>query len=54
MNTRLPAPPAISRLEERAGRLSTRLTLPLALCLLPAALLVILGPAIVQLSKALQ
>jgi tight adherence protein C len=44
----------ISRLEERAGRLSTRLTLPLALCLLPAALLVILGPAIVQLSKALQ
>jgi tight adherence protein C len=44
----------ISRLEERAGRLSTRLTMPLAMCLLPAALLIILGPAIVQLSKALQ
>src|SRR5262249_5315063 len=42
----------ISMLEERAGKLSTRLTLPLALCLLPAALLIILGPAVVQLLKA--
>ena len=41
-------------LEERAGMLSTKLTLPVALCLLPAALLVILGPAAVQLMKALQ
>lgn len=41
----------ISWLEERAGTLSTRLTLPLALCLLPAALLIILGPAAVQLMK---
>jgi tight adherence protein C len=44
----------ISMLEERAGMLSTKLTLPVALCLLPAALLVILGPAAVQLMKALQ
>jgi len=41
----------IAFLEERAGTLSTRLTLPLALCLLPAALLIILGPAAVQLMK---
>jgi tight adherence protein C len=41
----------ISFLEERAGTLSTRLTLPLALCLLPAALLIIIGPAAVQLMK---
>lgn len=44
----------ISALEERAGLLSTKLTMPVALCLLPAALLVILGPAAVQLMKALQ
>jgi tight adherence protein C len=43
----------IAMLEERAGMLSTKLTLPVALCLLPAALLVILGPAAVQLMKAL-
>jgi tight adherence protein C len=41
----------IAFLEERAGTLSTRLTLPLALCLLPAALLIILGPAAVQLMR---
>jgi tight adherence protein C len=41
----------LALLEERAGTLSTRLTLPLALCLLPAALLIILGPAAVQLMK---
>ncbi len=36
----------ISMLEERAGKLSTRLTLPLALCLLPAAMLIMIGPAV--------
>jgi tight adherence protein C len=41
----------IALLEERAGTLSTRLTLPLAICLLPAALLIILGPAAVQLIR---
>jgi tight adherence protein C len=41
----------LALLEERAGTLATRLTLPLALCLLPAALLIILGPAAVQLMK---
>lgn len=44
----------ISLLEERAGTLSTRLVLPLALCLLPAALLIILGPAAVQLMKVFE
>jgi tight adherence protein C len=42
----------ISALEERAGKLATRLVLPLALCLLPASLLIILGPAAIQLMKA--
>lgn len=41
-------------LEERAGKLSTQLTIPLALCLLPAAMLIILGPAAVQLVRALK
>ena len=39
-------------LEERAGQLSTLLTLPLALCLLPAAMMAILGPAVLQLVEA--
>jgi tight adherence protein C len=42
-----------SRLEERAGALAAQLTLPLAVCLLPAALLIILGPAVLQLVRAL-
>jgi tight adherence protein C len=42
-----------SRLEERAGALAAQLTLPLAVCLLPAALLIILGPAVLQLMRAL-
>jgi tight adherence protein C len=42
-----------SRLEERAGTLAAQLTLPLAVCLLPAALLIILGPAVLQLARAL-
>ncbi len=44
----------ISQLEERAGMVATRLTLPVALCLLPAAMLIIIGPAAVQLVKALK
>ena len=44
----------ISQLEERAGTIATKLTLPVALCLLPAAMLIILGPAAVQLVKALK
>lgn len=44
----------LAMLEERAGLLSTKLTMPVAICLLPAALLVILGPAAVQLMKALK
>jgi tight adherence protein C len=41
-------------LEERAGKLAAQLTLPLATCLLPAAMLIILGPAVIQLVRALQ
>ncbi len=44
----------MSLLEERAGKLAAQLTLPLAMCLLPAAMMVILGPAVVQLVRALQ
>jgi tight adherence protein C len=43
-----------SMLEERAGKLAAQLTIPLAVCLLPAAMLIILGPAVVQLVRALQ
>lgn len=40
-------------LEERAGKLAAQMTLPLAVCLLPAAMLLILGPAALQLVRAL-
>jgi tight adherence protein C len=36
----------MAELDERAGKVGATLTLPLALCLLPASLLVMLGPAI--------
>ena len=41
-------------LEERAGKVATRLTMPLALLLLPASMLLILGPAIIQLLDTLR
>jgi tight adherence protein C len=44
----------MSMLEERAGKLAAQLTIPLALCLLPAALLIIIGPAVVQLIQVFQ
>jgi tight adherence protein C len=44
----------MAMLEERAGKLAAQMTVPLAVCLLPAAMLTILGPAIVQLVRALQ
>jgi len=44
----------MSMLEERAGKLAAQLTIPLAVCLLPAAMLIIIGPAVVQLVRALQ
>lgn len=43
----------MAMLEERAGKLVTKLTLPLALFLLPAALVAILGPAAIQLIRTL-
>jgi tight adherence protein C len=44
----------MSQLEERAGKVAAKLTIPLAVFFLPAAMLVILGPAVVQLVRALQ
>jgi tight adherence protein C len=43
----------MSMLEERAGKLAAQLTIPLAVCLLPAAMMVIIGPAVIQLVRAL-
>ncbi len=40
-------------LDETAGRITAGLTLPLTLCLLPAAILAILGPAVVMISKTI-
>ncbi len=40
-------------LEERAGKVTAGLTLPLALCLLPSAVLAMLGPAIVIILRTL-
>ena len=44
----------MSMLEERAGKLAAQLTIPLAICLLPAAMIIILGPAVIQLIRAFQ
>jgi tight adherence protein C len=41
----------MAALEERAGKLVTKLTLPLVLFLLPAAILAIMGPAVIQLMR---
>ncbi len=38
-------------LEETAGKITARLTLPLTLCLMPAALIVMLGPAVVMIMR---
>jgi tight adherence protein C len=43
----------ILALDETAGRITASLTLPLTLCLLPAAILAILGPAVVMISKTI-
>jgi len=45
--------PRMGQLEERAGKLAAQMTVPLALCLLPAAMLIIIGPAVLQLVRAL-
>ena len=39
-------------LEEKAGRITAGLTLPLTICLLPSAILVVLGPAVVTIMEA--
>jgi tight adherence protein C len=41
----------ISELEEVAGKASTRVTMPLILCLIPACLVFILGPAALSLAR---
>ncbi len=44
----------MGQLEERAGKLAAQMTVPLSVCLMPSAMLIILGPAILQLVRALQ
>ncbi len=44
----------MAMLEERAGKLAVKLILPLALFLLPAALVAMLGPAGIQVMRALK
>ena len=39
-------------LEEKAGKITAGLTLPLTICLLPSAILVVLGPAVVTIMEA--
>ena len=39
-------------LEEKAGKITAGLTLPLTICLLPSAILVVLGPAVVSVLEA--
>ena len=39
-------------LEEQAGKANARLTLPLAICLLPAVLLLLMGPALVMIWRS--
>ena len=40
-------------LEEKAGKVTASLTLPLTICLLPSTILVILGPAVVSIFENL-
>lgn len=39
-------------LEEQAGKANAKLTLPLTICLLPAVMILLLGPAIVMMAKS--
>jgi tight adherence protein C len=43
----------LNQLEERAGSIATRLSIPMAVCFLPASLLIILGPPAVQFARSL-
>jgi tight adherence protein C len=43
----------MAELDERAGRIGATLTVPLALCLLPATLLVMMGPAIILVLRSI-
>lgn len=42
----------IASLEERAGKLSAKLTMPIVFCLLPACLLLLLAPAVIDAIRA--
>jgi tight adherence protein C len=44
----------MAQLDEKAGKIGATLTLPLALCLLPASLLVMLGPAILIVLRSMK
>ena len=40
--------------EERAGQVAVQLVIPLVLCMLPALFVVLLGPALLQVAKAMK
>jgi tight adherence protein C len=40
--------------EERAGQIAVKLVVPLVLCMLPALFVVLLGPALLQVSDVLK
>jgi len=41
-------------LEERAGKITAAMTVPLTVCLLPSALLVVMGPAIIEILESIR
>lgn len=42
-----------AQLEENAGKASAKLTLPLSICLLPAGMLLLVGPAFIEIMRSL-
>ena len=41
-------------LEEKAGKITAAMTVPLTVCLLPSALLIVMGPAIIEILESIR